>query len=183
MEPCIFAPRTRFCVRGFIFERGIYIILVKIIEFIIAFSLLAYFLYTVCYSIGTATIIFILISVIVAYGVLIDLSHRSSLKLARLIDSDKRTERQLIMLSVGSMLPIYFCYSILSFLPMFQYEVWFITVFPVIIILCVPLVAIAGELKRTHISMISYWLVHATILIVSFAALQTVSNIVFESII
>ena len=181
----VYAPRTqKNCVRGFVFQGGIQIkSLIKIFGFLVAFALLAYFLYSVCYSIGTATIIIILISVIAVYGVLFDISQRSTLKLARIIDSDKRTVRQLITLSIGSMLPMYFCYSIVSFLPMFQYEVWLITVLPVIIIICVPLSVMAEELKRTHIPMIFYWLVHAIILIVSFAALQTVSNIVFETLI
>lgn len=181
----VYAPRTqKNCVRGFMFKGGIRIkSLTKIIGFLVAFALLAYFLYTVCYSIGTATIIIILISVIIVYGVLFDISQRSSLKLARIIDSDKRINRQLITLSIGAMLPMYLCYSIVSFLPIFQYEVWFITVLPVIIILCVPLVAMAEELKRTHIPMIIYWLVHVIILIVGFAALQAISNIVFETLI
>lgn len=178
-------PNTEKLCSGFLLlQGGIRIkLLSKIIGLIIAFAFLAYFLYTVCYSIGTATIIIILISVVVVYGMLFDISQRSSLKLARIIDSDERTDRQLIALSIGAMLPMYFCYSIVSFLPMFQYEVWLITVLPVIIILCIPLLAMAEELKRTHIPMIIYWLVHVTILVVSFAVLQTVSDVLFETLI
>ena len=117
-------------------------LLFKIISFVITLAILAYFLYNISYSIGSVTIIIILIIFIAAYGVLFGISQRSSLKLARIIDSDNRTMRKLILLSIGSMLPMYFCYAIVSFIPMFQYEVWFITVLPLIIILCVPLYAI-----------------------------------------
>ena len=58
-----------------------------------------------------------------------------------------------------------------------------IIVLPVIIILCIPLLAMAEELKRTHSPMIIYWLVHVTILVVSFAVLQTVSDVLFETLI
>ena len=158
-------------------------LLFKIISFVITLAILAYFLYNISYSIGTVTIIIILIILIAAYGVLFGISQRSSLKLARIIDSDNRTMRQLILLSIGSMLPMYFCYAIVSFIPMFQYEVWFITVFPLIIILCVPLYAMADELKRTHMPMRIYWSIHMAILFLTFAILQVVSNVVLKSFI
>ena len=155
-------------------------LLFKIISFVITLAILAYFLYNISYSIGTVTIIIILILFIAAYGVLFDVSQRSSLKLARIIDCDNRTMRQLILLSIGSMLPMYFCYAIVSFIPMFQYVVWFITVFPLIIILCVPLYVMADELKRTHISTSIFWSIHIAILILTFAILQVVSNVVLK---
>ena len=158
-------------------------LLFKIISFVITLAILAYFLYNISYSIGSVTIIIILIIFIAAYGVLFGISQRSSLKLARIIDSDNRTMRKLILLSIGSMLPMYFCYAIVSFIPMFQYEVWFITVLPLIIILCVPLYAMADELKRTHMPISIYWSIHIAILILTFTILQVVSNSVLKSFI
>ena len=158
-------------------------LLFKIISFVITLAILAYFLCNISYSIGTVTITIILILFIAAYGVLFGISQRSSLKLARIIDSDNRTMRKLILLSIGSMLPMYFCYAIVSFIPMFQYEVWFITVLPLIIILCVPLYAMAYELKRTHMPISIYWSIHIAILILTFTILQVVSNIVLKSFI
>ena len=183
VEPCILHPEHVFVFGVFILGGYMQKLLFKIISFVITLAILAYFLYNMSYSIGTVTIIIILIIFIAAYGVLFGISQRSSLKLARIIDSDNRTMRQLILFSIGSMLPMYFCYAIASFIPMFQYEVWFITVFPLIIIHCVPLYAMADELKRTHMPISIYWSIHIAILILTFTVLQVVSNIVLKSFI
>ena len=155
-------------------------IVYTVIYAIAVIAMLAYL--AVKYAASLTVVIIALAFIVISLWLLIDFANRSTLKLDRMIDSDERTPRQLILLSVYSMLPMYFCYAIASFVPVLYGAVWFITVFPLIIFLCVPLFTIAGELKRTHINKAIFWGVHISILILIYAVFQSISRFLLSAI-
>ena len=50
-----------------------------------------------------------------------------------------------LFFSLTTLFPTYFCVLLVSVIPMFTYEVWFITVFPCLIIISMPMLSILEE--------------------------------------
>ena len=61
-----------------------------------------------------------------------------------LADGDNK---KILLFSLSSLTPAYFCIILMSFVPLFTYEVWFITVFPCIILCILPAQSVLEEYR------------------------------------
>ncbi len=58
---------------------------------------------------------------------------------------NKRDFSKILWFSMSTLLPSFFCVALVSFVPLFTYEVWFITVFPCILLNCLPASSVLEE--------------------------------------
>ena len=61
------------------------------------------------------------------------------------IGLNKKDEHAILFLSLTALSPIWFCVSMVSLVPLFTYEVWFTTVFPAVILNCLPASSVLDE--------------------------------------
>jgi hypothetical protein len=72
---------------------------------------------------------------------------------------------KILFFSLATLSPTYFCVIIVSLVPLYTYEIWFITVFPCILLNCLPANSVLEEYRC---------LTHRTIPFVALFALLTV---------
>ncbi len=103
--------------------------------------------------------------VMLLYVLCMSLSDYGMDKLIYLIDRHPRAPLYALL----TCLPLYFCELVVGMIPLFSYEVWFMTNLPVLILMAMPLSSVAevwGDLKykKAH-----FWLfqiaVHAAIIL------------------
>ena len=52
---------------------------------------------------------------------------------------------KILLFCLTSLMPTYFCVFLVSLVPLFTYSIWFITVFPAILLNCLPVSSILDE--------------------------------------
>ena len=64
---------------------------------------------------------------------------------------NREDDRKILFYSLTTLAPILLCDVLVSLIPLYTYEVWFLTAFPWIVITCVPAMSILGEYRAlTH---------------------------------
>lgn len=63
----------------------------------------------------------------------------------------RKDESKILLYSLTTLCPSYFCVILVSLIPLYTYEIWFITVFPCIILNCLPASSVLEEYRSlTH---------------------------------
>ena len=58
---------------------------------------------------------------------------------------DEKDERRILLFSLLTLFPAYFCMILVSAVPLYSYTVWLITVFPCILLNCLPMSSVLEE--------------------------------------
>ena len=120
----------------------------KIIGFICKNVLLLflYFLLFICCRkiIGTSPAI-TLIVIFNIYGSSMAISYYGQAKLIHFEKTNSLTIKNFFGFSVLIASPIYSLWLLVSIIPIFVYEVWFITGFPIILLTCLPLYTLSND--------------------------------------
>ena len=78
----------------------------------------------------------------------------------------KKEYPKIMLCCVLALLPIYFCIMLASLIPIFTYEVWFITLFPCLFVSLIPAKEVYdAQYPLTHYKH-SFWIVQAIIIFV-----------------
>lgn len=99
-------------------------------------------------SIDALCILFIIFAL---YGFCMGLGWKSIEKLRKYEQKSihfcltKKDDVKILLFSLTSLSPTYFCVILLSLVPLYTYEVWFITVFPCIFLNCLPAISVLEE--------------------------------------
>lgn len=125
----------------------------RIISSIILFILSITFLACIYVSVFnvSVTAICILVLFFAIYGFCMDSSWKSMKKLKeyenKLIHFEltSKDDARILLFSLKTLFPTYFCVFLVSLIPLYRYEVWFITVFPCIFINCLPAISVLDE--------------------------------------
>lgn len=121
----------------------------NIILFILSITLLAC-IYVSVFKISV-TAICVLLLFFAIYGFCMDSSRKGMEKLKeyenkliqfRLTPKD---DVRILLSALKTLFPSYFCVFIVSLIPLYTYEVWLITVFPCILINCLPASSVLDE--------------------------------------
>lgn len=97
------------------------------------------------------TAVFVLLIVFVIYGFLMGLGEKSIKELKiyeqRLIHFglNKKDELKILLFSIAALSPMFGCIMLVASVPLYTNAVWFITVFPCIILNCIPASSILDE--------------------------------------
>lgn len=111
-----------------------------------------------CIRKGTwAHSLLISLGVVALYVPAMEISWRSSAALVALPYSSKPTYRLLIPLSWKIALPLYLCLFCVACIPLFRWELWLLTGFPVLLLLSAPLWSLMGELKDRRFPRRLFW--------------------------
>ncbi len=60
---------------------------------------------------------------------------------------DKEDNKKILFFSLTTLSPLMLCVFLVSLIPLYTYEVWLITVFPCVIINCIPAIAVLDEYR------------------------------------
>ncbi len=99
-------------------------------------------------SVGTICILLVFFAL---YGCFFGFSWKSMEKLKKYeqklihIGLNKEDDRKILLFSLTALSPMLFCVFLVSCVPLFSYEVWFITVFPCICLNCLPVSSVLEE--------------------------------------
>ena len=97
------------------------------------------------------------LGVVALYVPAMEISWRSSAALVALPYSAKPPYRLLIPLSLKIALPLYLCLFCVACIPLFRWELWLLTGFPVLLLLSAPLWSLMGELKDRRFPRRLFW--------------------------
>ncbi len=116
--------------------------IIELILFILSITFCGY-IYIGIFKISAAVFLIFLI-ILILYGFCMSLAEKSKYELKKyekkLINSglSDKDDSKVLFFSLLSLLPTYFCIVLVSMIPMYTHEVWFITVFPCILLNCLP---------------------------------------------
>ena len=125
----------------------------RVISNILTFLLSVTFVFGVfiyIFEISVVTVGLLLI-IFVIYGLCMGICEKSMRQLKKyeqksihigLIEKD---HSKILWFSILSLFPTYFCIFMVSLVPLFTYEIWFITAFPCILMNCFPAISIFEE--------------------------------------
>ena len=103
--------------------------------------------------------------VMLLYVVCMSLSDYGMDKLIYLVDRHPRAPLYTLL----TCLPLYFCELVVGMIPLFSYEVWFMTNLPVLILMAMPLTSVAEVWRDLKFRQVYFWLfqiaVHALIIL------------------
>ena len=85
--------------------------------------------------------------IVLLYVWLMEISWRASASLMALPYSAEPNYRVLLPLAAKIALPLYLCLFCVACIPLFRWELWLLTGFPVLLLLSAPLWSISEELK------------------------------------
>ena len=97
------------------------------------------------------TAICVLLVFLAAYGACMGLSWKSMKKLKKLEQKlihfglDRKDRSEVLLFSLSTLVPTYFCVILVSLVPLYTYEIWFITVLPCVCLNCLPLSSVLSE--------------------------------------
>lgn len=97
------------------------------------------------------------LGVVVLYVPAMEISWRSSAALVALPYVAEPPYRLLIPLSLKIALPLYLCLFCVACIPLFRWELWLLTGFPVLLLLSAPLWSLMGELKDRRFPRRLFW--------------------------
>ena len=73
----------------------------------------------------------------------------------------RKDESKILLYSLATLCPSYFCVILVSLIPLYTHEIWFITVFPCIMLNCLPASSVLEEyygLTHSKLSFVVYFL-------------------------
>ena len=112
-------------------------------------------IFFVCVYISVFNISFAIIAILLIffaiYSLCMNFAWKSMKKLKkyeqklihfRLMPKD---EFKVLLFSLTTLSPMYFCVFLVSLIPIYTYEVWFITIFPCVLLNCIPAISVLDE--------------------------------------
>ena len=109
-----------------------------------------FFLYVDTLNVSVATLGILLI-ILVLYGLCAGLGWKSIQELKKYekklihFGLNQKDYSNILLFSLAALAPTYFCVTLVSLVPLYTYEVWFITVFPCILLNCFPASSVLEE--------------------------------------
>ena len=97
------------------------------------------------------------LGIVAIYVFFMTTSWRASAALSTLPYSAEPPYRLLIPLSLKIALPLYLCLFCVACIPLFRWELWLLTGFPVLLLLAAPLYSIMEELKDRRFPRRLFW--------------------------
>ena len=94
----------------------------------------------------------ILLVIFLAYGICMILNFWGLQRFKKYEKSNALSFKRIFRLTFLILAPIYWCWVLLSFVPINAYEVWFITGFPITFISFLPLKEVAGHWENKKIA-------------------------------
>lgn len=97
------------------------------------------------------TIVLILLAVFALYGFCMGLSYKSMEQIKKYerkavhFGLTRKDHSKILLFSLTTLSPTYFCVVLVSLVPLFTYEVWLITVLPCIFLNCLPATSVLEE--------------------------------------
>ena len=95
--------------------------------------------------------------IVLLYVWLMEISWRASASLMALPYSAEPNYRVLLPLAAKIALPLYLCLFCVACIPLFRWELWLLTGFPVLLLLSAPLWSISEELKDRRFPRRLFW--------------------------
>ena len=125
---------------------------------------------------GSPILITLLISlgIVLLYALLMEVSERASAKLLARPYVSRPDSRALIALSIRIALPLYLCLFCAACIPLFRWELWFLTGLPILILLSIPLLSIMEELHDRRLPRPLFGAVHLALIVAVYALGQAV---------
>ncbi len=105
-------------------------------------------------SVSALCILFIFL---ILYGFCMEFSRKSMVELSKYgqkrihFGLDEKDDSKILLFSLTTLSPTYFCIILVSLVPLYTYEIWFISVFPCIFLNCLPASSVLEEYRiLTH---------------------------------
>jgi len=96
-------------------------------------------------------VIFIILLIFLVYGFIMGLGEKGIRELQKYEQKlihfglNEKDEAKILLFSLTALSPTYLCVILVSSVPLYTYEVWFITAFPCIILNCIPALSVLEE--------------------------------------
>lgn len=113
--------------------------------------------------------------IVILYVAFMEISWRASASLMTLPYSAEPDRRRLIPLALKIALPLYLCLFCVACIPLFRWELWLLTGFPVLLLLSAPLYSIMDELKDRRFPRRLFWCIQLPLVAVIYLIGQTVA--------
>ena len=124
-------------------------IILNVILFLISITFFSY-VYIYIFKVPLY-VIFIILLIFVVYGFIMGLGRKSIRELKKYEQKlihfglNEKDEAKILLFSLTALSPTYLCVILVSSVPLYTYEAWFITAFPCIILNCIPASSILDE--------------------------------------
>ena len=124
-------------------------IILNVILFLISITFFSY-VYIYIFKVPLHVILIILL-IFVVYGFIMGWGEKSIRELKKYEQKlihfglNKKDESKILLFSLTALSPTYLCVILVSSIPLYTYEVWFITAFPCIILNCIPASSVLDE--------------------------------------
>ena len=127
--------------------------MIRIIRNVILFLIsIMFFSYVYIYIFKVPLyVILIILLIFVVYGFIMGWGEKSIRELKKYEQKlihfglNKKDESKILLFSLTALSPTYLCVILVSSIPLYTYEVWFITAFPCIILNCIPALSVLEE--------------------------------------
>ena len=99
----------------------------------------------------SVTAVCILLAILALYAVCMGIGERGMRELQKYEQKlihfglDERDDRKILLSSLLTLFPAWFCVILVSAVPLYAYTVWLITVFPCILLNCLPISGVLEE--------------------------------------
>ena len=126
---------------------------------------------------GSPFLITLLISlgIVLLYAFLMQISERAGAALTALPYVSRPNRRALLGLSIQIALPLYLCLFCTACIPLFRWEMWLLTGFPVLLLLAAPLYSIMEELHDRRFPRWLFWSIQLPLIAAIYLLGQIVS--------
>lgn len=113
------------------------------------------------------TVVVILLVIFALYGSCMGASWKSMEELKKYerkavyFGLTRKDESKILLFSLTTLCPSYFCVVLVSLVPLYTHEIWFITVFPCILLNCLPAGSVLEEyhgLTHSKLPFVAYFL-------------------------
>ena len=129
--------------------------IVNLLLFLLSVFFFGY-IYVGLFNISVTTFCILLI-ILAFYGGCMSLGWKSTAEIKKFekkaihIGLTNKDNSKILFFSLTSLSPTYFCVVLVSLVPLYTYEIWFITVFPCILLNCLPASSVLEEYRcLTH---------------------------------
>lgn len=156
----------------------------NIILFILSITFF-FCIYVYAFKISVVAIC-ILLALFFAYGMCMGESWKSMEKLKKYekklihFGLDHKDYNRILYFSLTTLLPTYFCVFLVSLVPLYSYEVWFITVFPCIFLNILPASSVLDEYFGLTRKKLPFLLFFSLIVFISCSFGIIISHIFFK---
>ena len=151
----------------------------NIILFIVSLTLFCS-IYIGLFKISIAAICILLI-IFASYVFCLTLGHKSMEELKKfeqkLIHNglEPKDDSKILLFSLTSLFPTYFCVTVASLIPLFIFEVWLFTIFPCIIFNCLPAISIWKEYYELTHKKLPFWVFYI-MFVVAFCLIGVIAS-------